>query len=633
MVSVRAVLDLLACVIALLGAAPLFLYLDRPPQLLFLLALVAAFFIERKVVRPLSGFLPTAISGAFFIFYALQFSRDNLAQPAVNILVILLAVRLVCERAPRNYLQVCALSLFSLAASSLFSLSASFIVYLALLILCIAASLVLLTFFTVDRDASLTLGGLRRVVATAAAMLAASLPLMLLFFLVMPRPQFPLWDLRATAADKVAGFSDRVNPGASSQVRDLRTPVLRAEGERLPQARLYWRGIVLNTLRERAWVRTEVTERHNVGSGGGAPVRQTVFPEPSANNYLIVFDVPVSVSGPRLRQDPDLVFSRRRGGGGRIRYETVSSLTDSIRVSGEIDRGFYLRIPDGLSPRILSLGRRIAEQGGSDRERLSLLEDHFASTGFRYSMRDLPGSADPIDEFLFEKKAGNCEFFASSFALLLRVSGVPSRLVAGYYGGDYNDLGGYYLVTEDMAHVWVEVYLQGSGWVRRDPSSFAVNFAGARGRGSVGLYHRLRMLSDSFNYYWNLAVITYDLDKQIRVFNKANSAVRKLSLPFWEKEFSLSLSAAVLATAAWYFIRRRRRGSREERIVRRFIRRLGRKYPREPISPSTGLNELADRFDEPAVRKFVEVYSGAVYRDRRLTDGEIAMLNGLLKRI
>lgn len=632
MVSVSSVLDLLACLMALLGAAPLFMHLHRPPQFLFLLALVATFFMQRRWVRPLRGVLPTAISGVFFIFYALQFSRDNLAQPAVDILVILLAIRLVCERAPRNYLQICALSLFSLAASSLFSLSAVFLVYLVLLILCVAVSLVLVTFYTVDRGASLTIGGLKRVVIAAMAMPVASLPLILIFFVVMPRPQFPLWDLGSASADKVTGFSDRVDPGSASRVQDVRTPVLRAEGKKLPPG-LYWRGIVLNTLREHAWERAEVEERDTVGGHGGAQVTQTVFPEPGNNRYIIALDVPVRVSGLQVKQEPGLVFSCKRAGSGRIRYETVSSLNDAIHVDGGIDRDFYLRLPGDLSPRLLALGKRIAARAGSDRERLSLLEGHFASTGYRYSTQDLPHSADPLDEFLFDKKSGNCEFFASSFAVLLRVAGVPSRLVAGYYGGDYNELGGYYLVTEDMAHVWVEVYLPGSGWVRKDPSALAINFAGARAGGSMGLYHRLRMVSDSLNYYWNLAVITYDLDKQIRVFNKANTAVRNLSLPIGRKRLSVSLAAAVLGIAAWYYTRRRRRGSREERIVRRFIRRLGRRYPGEPITPSTGLHELAERFDEPVVRRFVEIYCGAVYRDRRLTDEEFILLNGLLKRI
>jgi len=633
MVSVKTVLDILAFAICLLGAAPLFLHLDMAPQFVLLIALIAALFMERKWVRPLRGFLPTALSGTFFIFYALQFSRDNLAGPAVNILVILLSVRLVSERLPRNYLQIYALSLFSLAASSLFSLSAVFLLYLALLLLCIAVSLVLLTFLTVDSRASLTLGGLQRVVVVAASMPAASVPLVLVFFIIIPRPQFPLWDLTTSGGDKVAGFSDKVEPGSSSQVGEVKTPVLRAQGEKLPARNLYWRGIVLNTPQEKAWVRTEVTEQDFIRYDRGAPVRQAVFPEPSSNPYLVVLDLPGSISGIRAVQAPDLVFSRKRGSSGRIRYDSFSSLTDTVRVRGEIDREFYLQLPDKLSPRVLSIGRSISQRGGTDRERLSFVEQYFISSGYRYTKRDLPQSADPIDEFLFEKKAGNCEFFASSFATLLRAAGVPSRLVAGYYGGEYNDLGGYYLVTEDMAHVWVEVYQEGTGWVRRDPSAFAVNFGGEVGTVSLGLSHRVRMIADSLDYYWNLAVINYDLDKQIRIFRSADSAFRNISLPLGKKGLFLVLFAAGLTAVVCYLIRQWRKSSREQRILRRFLRRVARKHLHGPVSPATGLNELAERIDDPNVRRFAEIYCGAVYRDRKLSDEEIAILKGLLRGI
>jgi len=633
MVSVKAVLDILAWAISLLGVAPLIVHLDKAPQLMFLLALTAALFMERKWVRPLRGFLPTVLSGAFFIVYAFQFSRDNLAGPAVNILVILLSVRMVSERLPRNYLQIYALSLFSLAASSLFSLSAAFLIYLALLLLCIAVSLVLLTFLTVDSRASLTFDGLKRVIAVAASMPAASVPLVLVFFIIIPRPQFPLWDLSTSSGDKVAGFSDKVEPGSSSQVREVKTPVLRVHGVKLPAGSLYWRGIVLNTPREKAWVRTDVIEQDFVDYDGGAPVRQTVFPEPSASPYLMVLDLPGSISGIPALQAPDLVFSRQKGSSGRIRYDSFSTLTDTVRVRGGIDREFYLQLPEQLSPRVLSIGKKIMEQGGTDRERLSLVENHFISSGYRYTKRDLPQSADPIDEFLFEKKAGNCEFFASSFATLLRAAGVPSRLVAGYYGGEYNDLGGYYLVTDDMAHVWVEVYQEGIGWVRRDPSAFAVNFGGERGAVSPGLSRRVRMIADSLDYYWNLAVINYDLDKQIRIFRSADSAFRNISIPFGKRGLFLVLFAAGLTAVFCYLIRQWRKSSREQRILRKFLRRVARKHLHGPVSPATGLNELAERIDDPNVRRFAEIYCGAVYRDRKLSDEEITVLKGLVRGI
>lgn len=632
MVRIKTVLDILAGLISLIGVAPLFVYLDRLPQIAFPVALVAAIFQERKGLRPLRGMLPTVVSIVLFLFYAVRISRENILDPAINILVILLAIRLLGERIPRNYLQVFALALFALSSSSLYNLSPVFLLYLLALLLCIAASLVLLTFFTVDSRLALSRKGMKRLVTVAVAMPAAALPLILLFFVIMPRPQFPLWDFLAPAAEKQTGLSEKIEPGSSSLVREVKTAVLRAQSRKLPRQDLYWRGTVLNTPERNAWIRTKLDEGDYVRSDGAGLVEQTIFPELNAGKYLIILDSPVKISGIRSSQSSDLVFTRRSHT-GRVRYDTVSSLNGTIRVSGGIDRAFYLKLPDRISARVQALGEKIAAQGKNDRERLDALEAYFSSARYRYTSRDLPRSGDPIDEFLFVGKAGHCEFFASSFLILLRTAGVPARLVGGYYGGEYNEMAGYYLVTEDMAHVWVEVYLEGVGWVRRDPSALAVDFAGAGEAGADDIIARMRKVSDSLSYYWNIAVITYDLDKQLRIFNSANNAMRNLSLPVG-KWWLLTLMFALAALVAVFPVAAGRWGqSPEQRLLRSFYRKIAKKFPAVTRSAATGLMELAERIDQPAVQEFAEIFCGSVYRDRRPSAREMARLRELLKSI
>lgn len=633
MVPVKTVLDILALLTGLLGTAPLFLYLGRIPQLLFPAVLAFAAFGAWKGLPPLRGWRATILTGIFFSYYALQFSRDNVVQPAANLLVVLLAIRLAGEKIPRNYLQIYALSLFALAASSAFSLSGVFLLYLALLLLSIAVSLVLLTFFTVDSRLSLTRRGMRRVALVAAAMPAASVPLILLFFILLPRPQFPLWNFLAPSGEKGTGLSDRVAPGSAANVGEVATPVLRARSRKLPQGDLYWRGVVFNVPRGNAWVRADVSEGEPRPPKAVAMVRQTIFSETTGSPYLVALDTPWSMSGVRSEKSFDLVFRKTGASGGRLKYDTASSVHSAIETRGGIDREFYLKLPERLSPRVLALGRSFADQGASDSERLSMLEGYFHSAGFRYAKRDLPRAADPIDEFLFEKKTGNCEFFASSFALLLRTAGVPSRLVGGYYGGEFNELGGYYLVTESMAHVWVEVFLEGTGWVRRDPSTFAVGFSGGREAGRQGLLRKARLIVDTLSYYWNQAVITYDLDKQLRLVNATGSAVRNLSFPCGLREVVPALLTAGLVLAGFLFRRRRRWDSREERMVRRLLRMVGKRYPHVTVTPSTGLLELAELTGNADVRRFADIRYGALYRDRKLTDRELALLEGILRDI
>jgi transglutaminase-like putative cysteine protease len=631
MVHVKTVLDILALLTGLLGAAPLYPYLGRIPQSVFPAALVFVVLTAWKGFPTLKGWRATALTGVVFVFYVLQFTRDNLVEPAANLLVMLLSIRLAGEKIPRNYLQIYALSLFALAASSAFSLSGAFLLYLTLLLLSIAVSLVLLTFFTVDSRLSLTRRGLRRVASVAAAMPSVSVPLILLFFVILPRPQFPLWNFLSPAGEKVTGLSDRVEPGSAASVGEVATPVLRARSEKLPLGELYWRGVVLNAPQGNAWVRAALSEPETHPPKGVVMVRQTVFPETTASSWLVALDTPWSVSGVRSEKSSDLVFRKRGASGARLRYDTESALRSAIATRGDINREFYLKLPEKVSPRVSSLGKRMAKRGGSARERLSLLEDYFRSAGFRYATRDLPRSADPLDEFLFDKKSGHCEFFASSFAVLLRVAGIPSRLVGGYYGGEYNDLGGYYLVTESMAHVWVEAFLEGTGWVRIDPSRFAVNFSGERAGANQGLLAKTRLFFDSLSYYWNQAVISYDLDKQLRLAHSTGSAIRNLSFHFGFREIVPGLLVAVLLLAGILFRRRWRWGSGEERVVRRFLRMVGKRYPSISITPSTGLLELAELSGDPHVGRFADIRYGALYRDRKLTEQELALLKDIIR--
>jgi hypothetical protein len=192
-------------------------------------------------------------------------------------------------------------------------------------------------------------------------------------------------------------------------------------------------------------------------------------------------------------------------------------------------------------------------------------------------------------------------------------------------------MGGYYLVTEDMAHVWVEVYLEGEGWVRKDPSAFAVNFSGARDSDSETVIAKIRKFTDSLNYYWNLTVIAYDLDKQLQIFRSANSAMKSISFPIRTRLILLVLLVLGGLVAVYWLAMRRWVTSSEERVLRTFFKKIAKKYPHVSRSSSTGLIELAEQTSDPHVREFAEIFCGSFYRDRRPTDSQMVRLRELLK--
>lgn len=630
MVRVSSVLNILASVVGIIGYLPVAAHLDLLPRLAFPVALCAGILFDRTGRHPLAGAPSTLASLGGFLFYGAQLSMANPAAPVVNFLVILLAVRMVNTKNSRNLLQVYALSLFCLASSSLFSLSAVFLVYLLLLLAIIAVSLVLLTFHGVDERLSLPPASLRKVLTAALVMPAASFPLLLVFFALLPRSQYPLLNFLNAPAERTTGFSDRVEPGRAASVGEVKSVAFRVQCEKLAKGELYWRGIVLDTISGTTWLRSGHRAAERSFTGKGRTVRQVVYPEPSLNTYLLALNVPLRLDGVRADQDADFTFTRRGGAGrGRIRYEAVSVLTDTTGVRGEIDREFYLRLPARVSPRTAALARRLTEGGHTDEEMIARVTAWFEGERFAYATKGLPLSEDPVDAFLFERRTGHCEFFASSFAVILRLAGVPTRLVGGYYGGEYNDFGGYYTVTEDMAHVWVEAFVAGKGWIKIDPSALAADFVRVGTPAERSAARRIAAVFDSFSYYWNQAVITYDLQKQVELVRRANNRFRSLDLtPNIQRLVGIALFCLALGGVV-FFVRRFAGRSREQRLVERLLTKVG---VANGVG-SKGLHEIAAAVDDPAVTEFVTVYGRAVYRDLPLTDEEYHRLVTLLGEI
>lgn len=631
MVSIKTVLNFLAYGISLLGFIPLFPFLESVPRMIFPAALVCGVLADRNRYR-IPSWLPTVISLLFFVFYAAQFRRENLVGPAVNLLVILLAVRLFSEKTARNYLQIFALSLFSFTSSSLFNLSPVFLIYLFLILVLIAVSLVMLTFYSTSSEPVVSRRGLEKILSVAFLMPAAALPLMFFLFIILPRTQFPLWNFLNIGGAKVTGFSEKVEPGSASAVGDIKKVAFRAHSARLPKNRLYWRGIVLNAIEGNAWVRREIPSGEEGATVKGPGIRQTIYPEPGRMTYLIALNIPQTISGVRYSRENDYTYTAKGGGTGRIKYDAVSVAGDTIDARKGIDRNFYLKVPEKQSRRMIDLGEGIAGKGKSDTEIISLLEGDFMARKLTYATVNLPVGEFPLDEFLFEKRRGHCEFFASSFATLLRLAGVPARLVGGYLGGEYNDLGGYYVVTDAMAHVWVEAYISGKGWIMIDPSRWAANFPGAREPEQRSFAQRLGMTMDAFSYYWNLAVINYDLERQLKFLNSANSGMKGLSLHAVLKMAVYLAIFPFVVVCAVIVAKKGGKSSRKARILAKFLRKVKRVY-RIQISPETGLHELAVTLDNPMVFRFVTLYGSAVYHDRKIEPEEMRELALLIRSL
>ncbi len=633
MVRIRTLLYVHAYTACLLGVAPLLPYLDLPVQMALPAALGTGIILDLRRQYALPGYWGPLVAISCFMLYALQVTLSNLIPPVVNILALLLAVRLITKKTDRHILQIFVLALFALAASSLLNLSSFFFVYLVLMVAVVTMGLVLLSFHQTAPALCLKRPQLTQLLSVTASLPVVSLVLMLVFFVILPRTHRPLWDFLNSDDTATVGLSDKVQPGAFASTAATKTVALRIECRQLAPEDLYWRGIVLNHIEANSWIRIAPPQGETSRASGGQTITQTIYPEPKSDARLVSLDAPRRVAKRGSSHTGDLVFSARRAIDRRTRFEAVSVSGGVIENTGAINRAFYRQVPPPPSPRVAELAERLRDQDGGARQKILNLKQMFRDLKLNYATTDLPTSADPVDEFLFVKKRGYCEFFASSFAVILRLSGVPTRLVGGYYGGEYNELGGYYLVTEGMAHVWVEALTEEGQWLRIDPSSLAKNagdsLLATRGK-KLGW---LRRVTDAFNYFWNRVVITYDLGRQMELLRGTTIKMKQFSIDLdWQKIIGWALPVGALGVLSWAGLRRRVIRA-ETRILRRYLHQVQKRYGLQDIPPTMGLQELAEHLDDPLCRKFGDIYGGAVYRDRQLTADERNTLEGIIRQL
>jgi len=182
-------------------------------------------------------------------------------------------------------------------------------------------------------------------------------------------------------------------------------------------------------------------------------------------------------------------------------------------------RSRYLQLPEDLDPRIVQLAKDITAKGKSTFEKASLVEGYLKRF-YAYSLNLTwdPGP-QPLATFLFKAKAGHCEYFASSMAILLRAAGVPTRLINGFLMGEYNPVGDDYIVRQSDAHSWVEVYIPGHGWMEFDPTPTDLNK-------DISLSMQLGHYVDAMEMLWNSYILVYDSSAQLQLFRSAQDRVQ-----------------------------------------------------------------------------------------------------------
>ena len=478
------------------------------------------------------------------------------------------------------------LSLFVLAA--LFLMDQGLVTTLEVIV---GAVIILLAFIALNDDGNTRGDGRLR---TLGVLGVGALPLLVVLFLFFPRLP-PLWSVQLSGNQATTGVSDSMSPGDFANLGQSTELAFRVEFEdnRPPQQELYWRGLVFNDFdgvtwrpspqqqqwqpssRPPAWIENALATIPDAAKS--TPATYKIVLEPTQQNWLFGLDYPFS-----QRQDisitSDFTLLKDQPVTQQLRYDVLQFAPMRIDpVLSDESRRLNLTLPTEGNPKSKALAQQLFAQSDSDPVRyMAAIERWINQTEFRYTLSPPRLNNNRIDEFLFDTKAGFCEHYSSSFTFMLRAAGIPARVVAGYQGGELSRGGNVWEVRQKDAHAWTEVWLEGQGWVRMDPTAFVAPERVEQGMDAITqsqgaamfgdgagaqisyqqyqMLQTLRRLSDQASYYWQKDVVGYDQDKQ------ADSLLKWFNIrSIMQQIVWLAVSAIIVMSILVFVIWQRRR--------------------------------------------------------------------------
>ena len=540
--------------------------------------------------RPLPGrwlrmiLVVAALAGVLLTYRGIA-GRDG----GVALLCAMMALKLLETHGRRDAVLLLFLGYFLVVTNFLFTQSIPIALYMF-------AAVILLTAALSAAAHPEGAGRIRERLRLAGAILLQALPMAIIFFLLFPRVPGPLWYLPETAHGGRTGLSDTMSPGDIGKLGQNPAVAFRVEfeGDIPDLRRAYWRGPVLWRFDGRTWhsvVRPPGRDRRI--DGLNEPLAYTVTLEPHNRRWLFALEMPATLPE-HARLNTDFQMLARDRVVDRKRYRVVS-YTD-YRIGADEPPEWRAYSLGGVNNQ---RARRLADQWqletDSDRELVQRALAHFRNELFVYTLTPPLLGANPVDEFLFDTQRGFCEHYAGAFVFLMRAAGVPARVATGYQGGEIN--GDYVIVRQSDAHAWAEVWLEGEGWVRIDPTAAVAPERIERGldaalpegepvpflsRRDAGWLRALSLRWDRLNTYWHRWVLGYGEEMQLDLLKR----LMPLLANWRNMAIGLVLFVGLLLGAVALYLFRPGAALAHDPVQRawhRFCRKLARRgLPRRP---------------------------------------------------
>jgi transglutaminase-like putative cysteine protease len=524
------------------------------------------------------------VSGVSIGLLFLQYRTFNGLVPGTALLTLIAGLKLLETRTWRD-IRVLVMIIYFISLATLLE-GESFWLLGYMIAVCWLTTSTLLRLTGSPRNA-----GWRRSVRYAGRLLAQAVPVAAALWLLFPRFGGPLWQMPDDGSGASSGLSDTMSPGDITNLAmsdEVAFRVRFASGAP-PAAERYWRGPVLHDFDGQSWRRTEADPAAAPSLlFQGAPYQYTVSLEPSHHNWLFVLDWPSRWNAPGASLTSDYML---------VGSHTVSQPMDIVATSygrvqaagplSEAMRGRDTRVPPDRNPRTLRLAQDLRGAHPDDGGYVDAVLDLFHREPFYYTLQPPRLAPDSVDDFLFRARRGFCGHYASAFAALMRAAGIPARVVTGYHGGTYNRFADYWILRQSDAHAWVEVWIDGRGWMRVDPTSaiapervdLGLKDAVEEGAPARGWRQRtpwltdFRLRMDALRLFWRQRVLQFDSGSQEHLLEMLH-----VPAPDGQK-LALVLAACLIAGMGWltWTVRRELEVRPEDPVVRaygRLCRRL-----------------------------------------------------------
>ncbi|WP_316367325.1 transglutaminase TgpA family protein [Candidatus Thiodiazotropha sp. CDECU1] len=509
--------------------------------------------------------------------------------PGVALLGIMLLLKVMETRKRRDIYISVFISYFVVVTQFLYSQSLALSIYLVIVVTALTALLLEINRVTPPRNI------LRPFIKTIQITLQA-LPIAIILFIIFPRITQPLWNFASQSVART-GLSDRVTPGSVSELVESSEVAFRAQFKQPPPPpqQRYWRALVLWDTDGYSWY---TDKQQPIGTDStkliilDQPIKYEIFLEPHDEEWLVALDVPLEAPArSRLKHDLQLIYSTAVT--TPKSYTLHSSTRYGMSDLSSILRQRGLQLGETVTDQQRQLVAQWRTEAQTDTQVVEQALRFFNTNPFIYTLSPPTYRDNPVEEFLFEGRAGFCEHYATSFTQLMRIAGIPSRLVLGYQGGEYNQLGDYFIIRQYHAHAWSEVWLEGRGWVRIDPTAavaperieyplrMAFGEEGAPamfeidGSGlAASMLRQFTHALDSVNIQWRRLIIGYSREHQFTLMRNfgfdAYSSVR------WSLITAGSVAIVLLVVVLIIIRQGRLRLSPTQQLYHRFCKKLSR---------------------------------------------------------